>query len=262
MRRYVVHLPPTTVTIPFAATITLWSREIFDVAALPVFTSGRSPDHTLNTSLSSTSRRRYRRMCSRKNSCSCPLDRGSTSACGTPTSVVPTTRCSCHGIANSTRPSSVLGTIKASVPGKNVRGNTKCDPWLIASNSLRGSPSSRSTCSAKIPAAFTTVFAWISHSLPVSASRTRTPAARPSRSSTFTTAAWFSAVPPTSNSVSSNEIAYRASSNCPSKYNTPPRSARLSTVGSRSIVSARESMRDAPNESLPDIHSYTFNPKP
>ena len=40
-------------------------------------------------------------------------------------SVVPRTTLSCHGTANKTRPSSVLGIIMASVPGKNLASITK-----------------------------------------------------------------------------------------------------------------------------------------
>ena len=54
--------------------------------------------------------------------------RGSISADGIGVSVVPTTTRSCHGTANSTRPSEVFGTMMAESPGRKRFGSTRCTP--------------------------------------------------------------------------------------------------------------------------------------
>src|SRR5262249_17340717 len=81
--------------------------------ASPAFTSGRMPAKALRTSARSGRRDRYRPAASRMKSISSTSGRGSTGAVGTATSVVPTSVCPCHGMANSTRPSGVSGTSRA-----------------------------------------------------------------------------------------------------------------------------------------------------
>ena len=55
-------------------------------------------------------------------------------------SVVPRMSLPSQGTANSTRPSAVLGTIKAWSDGKNSRSTTMCTPWLGATMGLMGRP--------------------------------------------------------------------------------------------------------------------------
>ena len=64
-------------------------------------------------------------MCLMINSISSSRGLGSNEISSMGVSVVPKTTLSCQGTANRTRPSSVLGIIMASMPGKNFASITK-----------------------------------------------------------------------------------------------------------------------------------------
>ena len=95
--------------------------------------------------------------------------------------------------------------------------------------------------------ALITTFARTACSRPVSSSRTRTPSSRPPFLDSATTGARFTSTAPRSAAVSASVTASRASSNCPSKYRTPPLSWSGSSVGMRSSTCARLSSWLFPN---------------
>ena len=68
---------------------------------------------------------RYPAAVSRMKSISRSIGCGSNTGSPTGRSVVPRITTSCHGTANSTRPSGVRGTISADEPGRNSRGRIK-----------------------------------------------------------------------------------------------------------------------------------------
>jgi len=82
---------------------------VLDAVPAAVPTSGRMPANTLSTSSRVGAFARYSPAVARMNSISCSWATGSSVADAMGVSVVPTSVCPCHGIANNTRPSLVCG---------------------------------------------------------------------------------------------------------------------------------------------------------
>ena len=99
---------------------------LLPVLATPVArTSGRMPANTLSTSSRVGAFARYWPAVARMNSISFPVATGSSVGSGIGVSVVPTSVWPCHGIAKSTRPSLVCGTIIALLPGRKLASKTR-----------------------------------------------------------------------------------------------------------------------------------------
>ena len=135
----------------------VWSRESAAVDVAPsARTSGRMPTDTLSTSSRVGARWRYWPAVSRMNATSSSNARGSSEGSGIGVSVVPTSVCPCHGMANITRPSRVWGTMMALRPGRNDRSKTRWTPWLGAIIGAAAGSVRRRTPSAKGPVALMT----------------------------------------------------------------------------------------------------------
>ena len=90
-------------------------------------------------------------------------------------SVVPTTTLLCQGTANKTLPSSVLGIIMASLPGKKLLSSTKCIPCDGLTIFFAVASSICSTSSAKTPVALITTLHFNLYSILLISSVTITP---------------------------------------------------------------------------------------
>ena len=184
-------------------------------------------------------------------------------------SVVPRMVLPSQGTANSTRPSSVLGTSSACVPGRKARSTTRCTPWLGATIAgLRAAPRRRGPCrapsSTHTPVALTTQRRAHRQRRRRSRRRARSGRApcRP-RAATRVTAQWFSTSAPRAAAVRASSTARRASSNWPSQYFTPPHQAARRTVGQQLAASRRvTATRWRPGPARPASASYIFSPTP
>ena len=149
-------------------------------------------------------------------------------------SVVPIIQCRFHGITNST-----LFSVRSRRPIVDLnaeRGTTMCTPFDARTFTCPVSPTIFCVSPVHTPVAFRTVRARMSNSSPVSRSRQRAPTTRSPFFKNSTTDVRFTACAPAATAVRKSVIAYRASSTCPSKYESPPMIFVVSILGLASLT--------------------------